>query len=270
MTSDAMEIRSAGPPDHAAFVRLFPLLEVDDPVMEAPRWEAELMPGTLVAVDGDGRAVGYAYWRLLGDVAQVGHLVVAKDAQRGGVGRRLMEVMAQRAKAHGASRWCLNVKPENAPAIALYTRCGFTAAHRTKALRLAWSAVEAAQDPRERRFDVDRVMPQDDDAIERGLGFVPGVFADARKKVGRVLVRLAQHDIDVGAAVFDPAFPGAHPFRVVRPEVALPLLAALRRHARPEHAHVNVVIEGQPDVADLLLERGAQLRHDIVHMTAPL
>lgn len=261
-----VEIRPAGPADHGVFTRLFPLLEVDDPIMEAARWEAELMPGTLVAEDAGGHPVGYAYWAVLDTLAYVRHIAVAKDAQRGGVGRLLMNAIAEQARARGANRWCLNVKPENAPALALYGRCGFTAAHRTKALRLDWSAVDTTTHP----FEVDKVMPEDDAAIERGLGFMPGIFAEARKRGGRVLVRLAERDVDVGAAIFDPTFPGAAPFRVARPEVTLPLLAALRPHARPGHAHLNVVVEGQPAVADLLAARGAQLRHDIIHMVGAL
>lgn len=261
-----MRIRSAIPRDYATFVRLFPLLEVDDPIHDSPRWQAELMPGTLIAEDAEGRAVAYAYVRLLGTLAHVCHLVVAQPAQRAGVGRRLMAEVAERAKAAGAERWCLNVKPDNAPAIALYARCGLSPVHHTQALRIAWQAVDATSEG----FAVDRVAPEDDAAIERALGFTTGCFADARKKVGRVLVRIARDGEVLGAAVFDPAFPGAHPLRVAHPEIILPLVAALRPYARPSDPHVHVVVEGQPAAAARLVAAGAEVRHNIVHMSAPL
>ena len=71
-------------------------------------------------------------------------------------------------------------------------------------------------------------------------------------------------------AVFDPAFPGASPFKVTRPEHGVPLLRALRSHARPNDTLVYFVIENRDDVAEMFVDAGATLRLETLRMTASL
>ena len=97
-----------------------------------------------------------------------------------------------------------------------------------------------------------------------------GQLATARAVSGRVLKMLEEDGQVVGAAIFHPDFPGAYPFRVARPELALVLLRALRPHARPEDAKLGIMTENQPDVAEALLAAGATLKLDIVHLKGPL
>ena len=96
-----------------------------------------------------------------------------------------------------------------------------------------------------------------------------GQLAMTRGFGGRVLMGLFERDgrdTVVGGTVFDPAFPGAYPFRAARPELAFALLRAIRPYARPSDLHVKVVSEGQPAIADALIAAGARVVHDIVHM----
>jgi hypothetical protein len=65
-------------------------------------------------------------------------------------------------------------------------------------------------------------------------------------------------------AVFDPAFPGAFPFRVARPALAKALLQGIRHHARPEHGFVNLVIEADSERVEWLRSAGANARFEIV------
>jgi hypothetical protein len=95
-----------------------------------------------------------------------------------------------------------------------------------------------------------------------------GQLAASRKMDGRVLVGLFDDETVLGATVFDPMFPGAYPFRVSRPDLALVLLDALRPYARKADTVVNIVVEGQPDVADALVAAGATVRLDCVHMSS--
>ena len=76
------------------------------------------------------------------------------------------------------------------------------------------------------------------------------------------------HASDGAVAIFDPTFPGAYPFRAKSGADALALLAALRAFA--QHDYIQVVVEGEPEVRDALVEAGGVVRFEIVHLEAPL
>lgn len=258
-------------------MRLFPELAVDDPILEQARFDRELVPTMLVIEAGEGapepeRVVGYTYFQILEDLAYVRHVVTAPEARRTGVGRLLMAAVAERARAAGCRSWCLNVKRENTAAIALYEALGMAAAFGSKALDLDWASVDAvAQDDVQNTHVTSRLLEPDDDAqVETTLGLVRGILAMSRDRGGRVLMGLFDGDAVVAGTVFDPAFPGAYPFRAARPELAFALLRAIRSHARPADLHLKVVCEGQPAIAEALLAAGARVVHDIVHMKGAL
>lgn len=259
-------IRDARPDDYPAFARLFVELAVDDPTPSPELFERELAPTMLVADAGPAGVVGYTYFQVLRGLAYVRHIAVAPEARRAGLGHALMQAVAARARAAGATKWCLNVKPDNAPAIALYERCGLAKAYRTHALRIDWARVDGRAGPGAEP-QPECIQAADDAAVEAATGLVPGLLADARARGGRVLTALRADDGRIVAAtIFDPAFPGAYPFKANDAAFALPLLRAIRPHARAEHAFVNVVVEDQPAVAAALLAAGAALRLEIVHM----
>ncbi len=83
----------------------------------------------LVAERG-GRIVGYAGVWLMADEAHITTFGVLPDARRSGVGVRMLLAVAELAIALGAARLTLEVRPSNAPAIALYERFGFAAVGR--------------------------------------------------------------------------------------------------------------------------------------------
>jgi GNAT superfamily N-acetyltransferase len=257
------------------FERLFPELWVEERPVEEGRWAREMMPTTLIAEAGGGPeplgAVGYAYFQIIRDTAYLRHLVTAPEARRRGVGRALMTAVAERALRHTppCASWCLNVRPDNIAAVALYERMGMTRAFETRALRVAWTIVGARQTLHDARVLARVITPEDDARVEPPMKLLSGQLAAARQMEGRVLVGLFDDDGTVlGATVFDPTFPGAYPFRVARPDLPLVLLDALRPYARPDDTLVNVVIEGQPDVAEGLVAAGATVKLDMVHMSS--
>lgn len=73
----------------------------------------------------EGEIVGYAGAWILLDEAQITNVAVAPEKRGQGVGRRLMEEMMRRAKARGAMRMTLEVRPSNEAALTLYKSCGF-------------------------------------------------------------------------------------------------------------------------------------------------
>ena len=98
--------------------------------LHAPgRWYlAAVEKGTVNGPGGegdDGTVVGYAGLWFDGDVTQVMTIGVAPVAQRAGVGTALLTALIERSRELGASAVLLEVRVDNAPAIALYERFGF-------------------------------------------------------------------------------------------------------------------------------------------------
>ena len=69
--------------------------------------------------------IGYALLMMVLDEAHLLNLSVAKDQQKQGLGRYLLEHMLQIAKNHKAANMFLEVRPSNISAIALYENMGF-------------------------------------------------------------------------------------------------------------------------------------------------
>jgi GNAT superfamily N-acetyltransferase len=263
-----MEVRGAKPDDYDAYARLMPELGVDDPLPTREKFAAEMCARALVAAH-DGAIVGYALFEVLADVGYVRNVVSDPARRRQGIGAALMEAMRQRFVAAGARSWCLNVKPDNAAAIALYRRFGFEPAYLTYAMRMPRSApaIAAAGD-----LDIalTPIAPEEDAEVEAATGLLPGQLASSRARKGRLLLQLRRRDAIAGVAVFDPAFPGAFPFRVAEPELGPPLLEALRALAPAGSAYVQVVVEDDDALRDVLSTVGAQVHLEILHMRGPL
>lgn len=91
----------------------------------------------VVAQDTNGTRLGAAWYRLFGrsdrgngilahrDVPELAIAVVPEHRGRG-IGGDLLVALARNAKDDGYERLMLSVDPENAPAVRLYERVGFT------------------------------------------------------------------------------------------------------------------------------------------------
>jgi ribosomal-protein-alanine N-acetyltransferase len=75
--------------------------------------------------DGTGVLAGYAGLLVPGPEADVQTIAVAPAAQGRGVGTLLLRALTARAARSGANSLLLEVRADNAPAIALYEREGF-------------------------------------------------------------------------------------------------------------------------------------------------
>lgn len=262
--SSALRVVPAAREHHPDFVRFFAGLELDDPVPDVERWTAEMAPWTFFLAE-DEALVGYAFSEVYGERGYVRHVVVSRDARGRGIGRALMRELAARFRGAGATRWELNVKRDNRPAIALYERCGMTVQYATHVVRLDWAAL--ARLPGSARPLVARpVEPEHDARIEGAFRMPDGKVARLRSLAGMVLVQLVERGLPVAFARFNPAFPGCFPFHVSAPELARPLLEALAPHARPADPWIQLVIEGDESTAATLLSAGARGVLEIVHM----
>lgn len=263
----APTVRAARADDYGAFVRIFPELGVDDPIVSAERFAREMTPTTFVA-ESDGEVIGYVFFQLLSGVAYVRHVAVSPSARRRGVGRALMAAVATRAREAGVTTWVLNVKPHNVAAIALYEGLGMQRTYLSQAVKIAWDDLDRV--PASPGIDVRPLTEEEEPAIETALRMIPGQLGTARALGGRLLLVAHANDALVGAAVFDPAFPGCQPFRARSPEVAFALLRAMRPHKREGDAIVNMMIEDARAVTDAIVAAGGTLRLEIQNMRGPL
>ena len=109
------------------------VLPIEADLFGAERWSAamfwnELATGHhyLVALDAAGRVAGYAGLAVPDpDESWVQNIAVRRDAQRGGVGRELLEALLAEAGRRAVRYVLLEVAVDNGPAQRLYAGYGF-------------------------------------------------------------------------------------------------------------------------------------------------
>ncbi len=264
-------LRRAFPEDHPAYARLFPELEVPDPIPPLDVWWSRQGPQTIIA-EARGEVVGYLWFELIGGMLYVRNVVSDPRLRRQGIGRKLLRESMRRGVEAGAIRWCLNVKDDNVAAIRLYESLGLRTEYPTRVLRLRWDLP-----PVHDAGGGLTVTAHINDAgrVERALGLLEGSVQRAVDQ-GRVAVTALRSAEVVGFAAFDPGFPGAYPFVARDLEVAFALLEALSPHRQPFHdgswreSGLQIVVERDEALADALVAHGAQPVFRILHLAGPL
>jgi GNAT superfamily N-acetyltransferase len=270
-----MRIRPASRADYPRFAALYPELGAPDPTPDEARWCSEIAEHTLL-LEHDGAVAGYGHSVVMGSMLYVRQLVTAKNARRRGVGRALMRAMQARGRDQGATRFCLYVVPDNTPALGLYRAVGLEVVRSSIALRVSFESAETLPAGAHEHVELVAASGEHDDRIEASLGLVGGQLAMLRAQ-DRVLLLALDGDEPVGFASFDPAFPGAFPFRARDEEAVRALFVAMRAHARPElhtdpwrKGGAQVVIEGNEALAAALSARGAEVSMRTVFMQGEL
>lgn len=250
----ALVIRPARLEDHARVAELFLELETGDPKPDATRFANELCPSTFVAVK-DGAVVAYLFAQFMKDTVYIRHVATAPSARRTGAARALFAKVKAEARARGAERICLNVKPDNTAAIALYEDEGLAFRYTSQTHRFAWSKL-----PSHPVVGVTGALldPAFDAELETRFGLPSEQIATTRAIPNKVIVGIFRDGKPVGLACFDPTFPGAFPIRAVDSEVFPALLDACKAHAIEDD--MNVVIEDAPDLVAWLTNAGAPPR----------
>jgi len=216
--------------------------------------------GTLL-VERDGAVAGYVRVQTLGAIGYVRDLVTSPRAADAGL--PLMLAAASALRSAGVREWHLDARPESA-SIGVYEQLGLHPAHRSTALRFPWASLPDL--PGEPAI-ASAVSREDDDDIERALGLLGGQLAMVRRHPQLVLRQLRDETCAaVGFAALDAT--GARMFRVARPTLAAPLLAALRPHARD--AELALVLDDQDALAALLTAHGAQVKLQLLHYSGLL
>jgi GNAT superfamily N-acetyltransferase len=258
-------IRPARDDDYQAYTRLFAEFEIPDPVPTRERFVEQIAPQIHVAVR-TGEVVGFISARPYGELVHVVQLAVDRSVRGQRIGEQLLEHVRSLAKAAGCTRWYLNVKRDNAPAIKLYERVGFRFELESVAMKIAWSCIPphavhgGLADPAE-------------DAVIASTFELPRerveMFRTKSTRSRFHLVTLRDPAL-VGFAAFDPDFPGAATFRTTRPELAADLLEAMRAYARADVDYTHLTVEGDRALVDAVLALGAEVTFEILRLSAPL
>lgn len=262
--------RAALPADFEAVSRLFSELGVPEAGPDEARFVGHMLPRVVVACDGD-EVVGYASWRIYGRTAHVVNVAVDPAVRGRGAGRALMDAVRERiVTGAGCSRWYLNVKRDNEPAIRLYEGCGLAIEREVWALRIDWAKVDALAGERA----TTTLVPGDVDeaAIAARFGLLRERLAHLRARAGMAVVALRDASGELVAyAAFDPQHPGAAVFCVARVALARPLFEACRAHADlAAFDFLRVTIDRDPALKDALVAAGADVTFELLLMGAAL
>lgn len=93
--------------------------------LEAFREELRNPGAVYAAAESGGRTVGYGGMRGAAGEFYVDNIAVDPEYRRKGTGRALMDYLIKAARAAGGEFLSLEVRPSNAPAVALYESLGF-------------------------------------------------------------------------------------------------------------------------------------------------
>jgi ribosomal-protein-alanine N-acetyltransferase len=248
-------LSSASAADYPAFARLFPELEVPESTPSAKHFADVIAPQAILARDG-AAVVGYAWARPRGDRMHLVHLITDAAHRRRGVGRALMDAIAERARADGFHRWMLNVKQDNVAARSLYERKGMRVVLTAVSMRVTWADAERLSEVH--GVIVRPLAVADDARFEAALPLQRGENAAFRALPERLLLGAENASGPVGFAALDPTFPGASPFRVRAPEYARALLDAMQPMTLPGCDHLKLFVEGDPALEAALTAAGAE------------
>jgi hypothetical protein len=212
---------------------------------------------------GEHDVVGYTYLQEYQDTGYIRIVIVAPHARRRGVGRALMEVVAERLRGRGINSWCLNVRPNNHAACALYTQMGMKVQYPSTVLRVPWTALAAVPAG---SATVRELLPARDRMVEVEFDLPRGQLGHVRASGRQVLEAVREPNQEpAGVTVFNSTFASAFPFRVGDIEAVGPLLGAIRLLV-PDHEFVTVVADDDARLVAMLTAAGALIKDEILHL----
>jgi ribosomal-protein-alanine N-acetyltransferase len=257
-----MQVRTATDEDHAVVATFWTALSPDQPMPGFAEWSQRLRAHTLLLADGDA-TLGYAVCVPLGARGDIRHLMIAPQGRGRGLGRMLMEEVRGRLRAAGCTDWRLEVRADNAPAIALYRRCGMKILASLSTLRMTRADAEVFTPGVD--VAVEPLLPEQDAALERRFDLGTGELARHRA------VATLWHIGDVALAGYRPAFAPALSLLFPclassRDHVAALVMAAVRAGMREE---VEFLV-GDDQLAAALQAAGARCIERMVQMGGAL
>lgn len=246
----------------ASYQGYFIPFEVDEAQLEYMVEVFDLdLSRSLVAVESE-HPVGLANLGRREERTWLGGVGVVPDHRGSGVGESLTRMLLDQAREAGAREMVLEVIVENAPAIALYEKIGFT---RTRELEVLTLAAAAAEHAEARELD-----------LGEGLGVVAAIGSghEPWQRADETVLNLARHGstprgitLDGAAAVFSQDGDRVNLLQAAGDDAGLGALVAELR-SRGSVSALNFPA-GEP-VATALREAGATVRLCQYEMVFPL
>jgi GNAT superfamily N-acetyltransferase len=250
--------------DYAAYARLFVELGIPDPVPTRDRWDHA---STFFLEDDTGAIMAYVLLVAHGAVGAV-HNVVVDPVQRGrGVGRLAMREAATRLRRAGCTRWQLNVKADNEPALRLYRAVGLMDAYGSTIHRATRRLLHVLPLPA-RPATIRSIDPADDPIIEAEFDLPRGTFARSRARHRAAALFLVRADVDqrcVGLLRYVAITRMAIDFCVRDISYASQLVAALCDHVADLDSF-RLIIDADPALDSLLVANGTTVEERLIHM----
>lgn len=261
-------VRTARREDHAEFVRFQRQVGTDQAPFEIDWWDAHYRAYTFFLETEAGEAVAYALTVPLGTRGDVRQIAVDHTWRGRGIGALVMAEVARRFREAGCRDWHLEVRADNAPAIALYKRMGMAVLHEIHVLRIARADAERFAATRSGTLRVEPVDTSMDAAFEQRFDLGAGQLARWRTARPSAVM---WHVGGVALTHYMPAFlPDCgllFPFRAPTADHAAHLTAAAIEHGMPARVETCAVDKA---VADALVAAGADAYDHQLEMGGPL
>jgi len=260
-----MHVRAARPDDYDAWLEFWSYLDIPGTPPPRERWATHLCPHILFLEDA-GELVAYNLAFAFGDRGDVRQVAVAPGARGRGVGKALMAAVAAKLRAAGCREWRLEVRADNAPALALYRSAGMMPHHDLHTVRISHSDCERFAACRSGMHAVTAVVADDDAALEAALDLGRGQIARWRA------FRSSSPQMRVGTTAmmqvirdFAPELGLLFPFAAPDADVAAHLIAA----ALPGPAMYEIQLSQAP-IHAALLAAGAVPREHLIEFSGAL
>lgn len=261
-------VRAARREDHPDFVRFQRQIGTEQSPFEIDWWDAHYRGHTFFLETEAGEAVAYALTVPLGTRGDVRQIAVDHAWRGRGIGRQLMTEVARRLREAGCQDWHLEVRADNAPAIALYQRMGMDVLHEIRVLRIARADAERFAATRSGRLSVEPVEPAHDAAFEQRFDLGSGQLARWRTaRPQAVMWQIGEVALTHYMPSFLPDCGLLFPFRAPDADHAAHLVAQACELGMPERVELCAI---EPAVGDALLAEGAVAYDYQLEMGGPL
>ena len=264
-----LRVRAARPDahDYAAFVQFWAELGLDDhPPHPREAWDEHLCPSTLYLEAEDGRLAAYGLSFPFGDRGDVRQIVVSTAFRGRGVGREIMAAVATRLRAAGCTNWRLEVRADNAAAIALYRSVGMHVVHPINIVHMSRVDSERFAATGSGRHEVAVVDPADDSKLESLFDLGRGQITRWRTFRGHCpIIRVGDRALAQVWRDFEPTKGLLFPFRAADADIAAHLMA----FTPPMPERIEICVVDEP-VLEALLAAGATRGDAQLEMGGPL
>lgn len=244
-------------------------LGIDQPAPDIDYWDVHLRPKTFFLEAPTGELAAYALTFPFGARGDVRQIVVGPAYRRRGIGQQLLAEVAGRFRAAGVRDWRLEVRADNAPAIALYRSVGMTVLREIHTVRVTREVAARFAATRSGTLQVQIVDPADDAVLEERFDYGRGQLARWRTARGAdaALWRIGTEALAQYMPQFAPAWGLLFPLRASDADHAAHLFAAVVDRGMREEIEMLVA---DPPVIEALAAAGSRHVETMYEMAGPI